>query len=107
MRAALQPTLAEQLKDMVHDLEYLCEMKRLEYAPAGEKSLHIVPVGGLVMGTFVRLENEVCNTQVCLCGAVVPPDREIGGPVAAYWACRSRDLVGQHIDRSLYVPKAL
>lgn len=35
-------------------------MKTLEENPnPSEKSLHIVPVGGLVMGSFLRLENEL------------------------------------------------
>ena len=39
---------------------YLGSMKALEDNPnPTEKSLHIVPVGGLVIGSFLRLENEL------------------------------------------------
>jgi hypothetical protein len=39
---------------------YLGSMKTLEDNPnPPEKSLHIVPVGGLVIGSFLRLENEL------------------------------------------------
>eukprot|EP01133_Synstelium_polycarpum_P004948 gene4948-5747_t len=50
------------IEDMLSDLVYLKEMERLEDAK-NEKSMHIVPIGGLVMGSFARLENEL-NTVV-------------------------------------------
>ncbi|EGG17549.1 hypothetical protein DFA_08545 [Cavenderia fasciculata] len=50
------------IEDMLSDLVYLQEMQRLEDAK-NEKVLNIVPIGGLVMNTFARLENEL-NTVV-------------------------------------------
>ncbi|EFA81775.1 hypothetical protein PPL_05770 [Heterostelium album PN500] len=61
-RDATDPQITVWIEDMLSDLGYLSEMKRLEDSKT-EKSLHIVPIGGLVMGTFARLENEL-NTVV-------------------------------------------
>ena len=43
-------------RQMVKDLEYIRKMKHLEEHPE-ERVLDVVPVGGLVVGTFVRLDN--------------------------------------------------
>ena len=52
------------IDDMIKDIYYLYEMKKLEEPNYDkEPSLHIVPVSGLVVGVFCRLQNE-CRT-VC------------------------------------------
>merc|ERR1711991_649788 len=49
------------LMQLLDDLAYLSQMKRLEQAAIGarEKSLHVVPVSGLALGRVVRLEQEM------------------------------------------------
>ena len=54
------------LSNLLKDLTYLSEMKRLE-EDTHEKQLHIVPVNGLVYGVFVRNLNEM-NTVIELWG---------------------------------------
>ncbi|GAM28924.1 hypothetical protein SAMD00019534_121000 [Acytostelium subglobosum LB1] len=51
--------LASSIDDLLSDLEYLREMIHLEDATTSERSLHIVPISGLVMNTFARIENEL------------------------------------------------
>eukprot|EP01132_Coremiostelium_polycephalum_P000791 gene791-983_t len=65
-RSNLDPQVVIWIEDMLCDLEYLNEMQRLEDVK-NEKVMHIVPIGGLVMNTFARLENEL-NTVVELWG---------------------------------------
>ncbi|KAL6041980.1 Helicase ATP-binding domain-containing protein [Balamuthia mandrillaris] len=48
------------IEDMLKDIQYLKEMKRLEKPQnCKEKILDIVPVTGLIVGRFYRLENEL------------------------------------------------
>ena len=48
------------LEDLLKDIEYLETIKRLEINQAREKKdLNVVPISGLVMGSFYRLENEL------------------------------------------------
>jgi len=42
----------------LRDLEYLEEMHRLENPKYKSQTMHIVPIRGLVMGTFARRELE-------------------------------------------------
>eukprot|EP00026_Physarum_polycephalum_P000278 Phypoly_transcript_00278.p1 GENE.Phypoly_transcript_00278~~Phypoly_transcript_00278.p1 ORF type:complete len:1707 (+),score=276.94 Phypoly_transcript_00278:341-5461(+) len=49
---------SDQLKNLIGDLKYLEEMKRLEKTKDGEKMAHIIPIGGLVMNQLVRTWNE-------------------------------------------------
>ena len=63
----LSPEVADQYDDLIKDLRYLTEMKKLEIQTAnsaGKKSAngklelsYAVPLSGLVMGSFFRLEN--------------------------------------------------
>ncbi|KYQ90945.1 hypothetical protein DLAC_07822 [Tieghemostelium lacteum] len=66
-RMDMDQNVAIWIEDMCSDLVYLSEMQRLEDSRANEKVLHIVPISGLVMNTFARLENEL-NTVVELWG---------------------------------------
>eukprot|EP01088_Endostelium_zonatum_P011885 TRINITY_DN2603_c0_g1_i1.p1 TRINITY_DN2603_c0_g1~~TRINITY_DN2603_c0_g1_i1.p1 ORF type:complete len:902 (-),score=251.77 TRINITY_DN2603_c0_g1_i1:112-2817(-) len=50
----------EEIDEMIKDIEYLKEMKRLEKKEnSNEKILNIVPVTGLIVGRFYRLDNEL------------------------------------------------
>lgn len=52
----------ERLEDLVKDLLYLQKMKALEESKGGgTRDLDVVPISGIIMGTFARLENE-CKT---------------------------------------------
>ena len=46
---------------MIKDIEYLEKMKNLESSKRRTRTLDVVPITGLVIGLFVRLENE-CKT---------------------------------------------
>ncbi len=48
----------ERIHGVVDDLLYLKDMKRLEENPM-EKSMHIVPISGLVVSSIVRKEKEM------------------------------------------------
>lgn len=49
-----------KLEDLLKDIEYLETIKRLELQQENEKkNLNVVPISGLVMGSFYRLENEL------------------------------------------------
>lgn len=59
----LNPETMSYIVSLGSDLEYLDAVKRLEDAPVqgarARHELNIVPISGLVMGTFYRLENEL------------------------------------------------
>ncbi|EGC30109.1 hypothetical protein DICPUDRAFT_99631, partial [Dictyostelium purpureum] len=57
-KPSMKSNLFSQLEDLLSDLEYLEEMKRLEANPEAT-SFHIVPISGLVIGFFARIENEL------------------------------------------------
>ena len=46
-----------QMTELVKDLKYLTRMRQLE--TSGERVLDVVPVSGLVLSQFYRLENEL------------------------------------------------
>lgn len=59
------------IEDMLKDILYLRQMKRLEKPQnRKEKILDIVPVTGLIVGRFYRLENEL---RFAFVFAIVPP----------------------------------
>lgn len=63
---SIEPQIRGWIDDMIKDIHYLNEMQKLEdpeYAKNNDVSFHIVPISGLIIGLFVRLENE-CKT-VC------------------------------------------
>ena len=45
------------MTELVKDLKYLARMRQLE--TSGERVLDVVPVSGLVLSQFYRLENEL------------------------------------------------
>ena len=47
------------LIDLLKDIEYLEKIKAYEINSPTEKDLNVVPISGLVMGNFYRLENEL------------------------------------------------
>ena len=62
------PELVEQFDDLMKDLKYLVEMKKLEFKSESNKNSDVttggklelsyaVPLSGLIMGCFMRLEN--------------------------------------------------
>jgi len=60
-----QVTLLAQLVELCQDVDYVCEMKRLEKRDIQENNdkgiimTNIVPVGGLIFSRFYRVENEL------------------------------------------------
>jgi len=62
----LDPNLAQWVKNILDDIDYIKQMKVLEeqfYDPESKKPgtglSHIVPITGLIMGRFNRVENEL------------------------------------------------
>ena len=62
-KSNIEKVLSGWIDEIIKDLEYLYEMKELENEtdPNAEKSLHIVPISGLVMSVFCRLLNDNRN----------------------------------------------
>lgn len=59
-KSTLSAEVREWIEDMFKDIHYLRQMKRLEKPQnCKEKILDIVPVTGLIVGRFYRLENEL------------------------------------------------
>lgn len=61
----LDDQVSEWIENMVKDMEYLEEMKKMEdpaYA-ASCGNFHIVPISGLIISVFCRLENECSTVQ--------------------------------------------
>jgi hypothetical protein len=50
--------IRDEVAALLRDIHHLEEMKRLEENPH-EKSFHVVPISGLVIGFFMRIENEL------------------------------------------------
>jgi len=56
------PEDKDLMLDLSKDLEYLAKMEILEESKGGgTRDLDVVPISGIIMGTFARLENE-CKT---------------------------------------------
>eukprot|EP00005_Dracoamoeba_jomungandri_P000454 CAMPEP_0174250384 /NCGR_PEP_ID=MMETSP0439-20130205/574_1 /TAXON_ID=0 /ORGANISM="Stereomyxa ramosa, Strain Chinc5" /LENGTH=847 /DNA_ID=CAMNT_0015330435 /DNA_START=177 /DNA_END=2720 /DNA_ORIENTATION=+ len=54
------PEELDRIEEMLQDVHYLCEMKRLELPEyANEVNKDTVPITGLIIGRFVRMENEL------------------------------------------------
>lgn len=61
----LDDQVSEWIDNMIKDMEYLEEMKKMEdpvYAASCE-NFHIVPISGLIISVFCRLENECSTVQ--------------------------------------------
>ena len=60
----IDPLVSVWIDDIIKDLIYLNEMKELEDPNyPKERSLHIVPISGLVVGVICRFQNE-CRTVI-------------------------------------------
>ena len=63
LRATLDEQQATWIDDLLKDIEYLTKIKELEERPPTEGSfsdhLDIVPMSGLIVGSFYRFENEL------------------------------------------------
>jgi len=49
----------EWIDNTIKDLEYLEKLRKMETKDPANNDFHIVPISGLILGTFVRYENEL------------------------------------------------
>jgi hypothetical protein len=77
------------IEDMLKDILYLRQMKRLEKPQnRKEKILDIVPVTGLIVGRFYRLENELRFVVVVVVISLSPPLSYITLTCGMVWSWR-------------------
>ena len=78
-KATMDAEVVDWIGDMLQDIRYLLTMKQLESPQEGqEKTLDIVPVTGLIVGRFYRIENEL-RTVVDHWGDHFPAEDETEG----------------------------